>query len=102
MNIRRLITIAVAGATLSVGAYAATQATAAPSTSQQPARTTSTVAPPLDAVVVQAADEAALVQQCVAGQRDPDAHARYEATAAAHPALAQQLGADCEPTIVRP
>ena len=61
-----------------------------------------TVPAPMGAVVAQAADEAALVQMCVAGQHDADAHARYESAAAAHPALAQQLGTDCRPTIVNP
>jgi len=68
-----------------------------------PAPPTST-APPvvIDGVAARAADKAALVMMCEAGQRDAAANATYRAAVAAHPDLAADIGPDCRLLTVSP
>jgi hypothetical protein len=51
---------------------------------------------PMDELVAQAADKAALVQLCVDGLGDPEAAARYQQAQAAHPVLAEGIGPHCQ------
>ena len=56
-----------------------------------------------DGAAGRAADKAALVMMCEAGQHDAAANATYHATVAAHPDLGADIGPDCRLiTVVSP
>jgi hypothetical protein len=92
---RSAVVVVVAAAALS-GSFVPSQTLAEAHSATRPTQQTTTTSQiSLDAVTAQAANEAGLVQVCLAGLHDADAHARYAATAAAHPAIAAQIGPDC-------
>jgi hypothetical protein len=66
----------------------------APNDRLAPVSTTSAPLPPGE-VEVRAADRAVLVRLCLEGLHDPAMGAYYRAAAAAQPALAAGIGADC-------
>lgn len=57
---------------------------------------------PLEMIVTVAADRAALAMMCRDGLTDEAAKIRYEATAAAHPELAQAIRSDCSVDATQP
>ena len=93
MNIKRIaatgaVTIGLAGSGLVFN-----QAWSNPG-SPHPVPASSSV-PALDAAADKAAAKAGLVMMCQRGQLDPKAESTYQATVAAHPDLAADIGPDC-------
>ena len=84
------------------GSFLLSQALADTSSPIKPSPAASTTQPSSGDVSIRAATLAGLAQMCLDGQHNAYAHARYEATAAANPTVAQQIGADCNPVIVKP
>jgi hypothetical protein len=67
-----------------------------------PKPASSSTAASIDGAAGRAANTAALVMMCQAGQHDAEAEASYLAAAAAHPDLARDLGPDCRFDVVTP
>ena len=102
MKITRSVTVAVVGVAAVSGSFLLSQALADTSPPLNPSPAASTTQHSSGDVSIRAATLAGLAQMCLDAQHNTDAHARYETIAAANPTVAQQIGADCTPVILRP
>jgi hypothetical protein len=93
MNVRHIAATGAVAIGLAGSGFVFSQAWSNPG-SPSPAPASSS-APSLDAAVANAANKAGLVMMCQRGQLDPNAESTYQATAAAHPDLAADIGSDC-------
>jgi hypothetical protein len=100
MNIKRVAATGAVTIGLAASGIVFSQAWSDPAT-PGPVPTSSSTSS-LDAAVAKAAAKAGLVTMCERGQLDSDAESTYEATAAAHPDLAGDIGPDCRIATVTP
>ena len=101
MTITKSLAVVFVGAGLTASLLLLGQTWADTGSSPAPApASTAAYSVSVDAIAPQAADRAALLQLCIAGQGSAEALAHYRQAAAAHPADAVHIGPDC--TIVLP
>jgi len=93
MNIKRIAASGAVAIGLAGSGLVFSQAWSNPASPRPVPASSSNVS--LDAVVAKAADKAGLVMMCERGRLDPTAESTYQATAAAHPDLAADIGPDC-------
>jgi len=95
MAITRVVVLAMCGVGLAASGVLLSQSvTGAPASPSAPV-TAATPLMPMEAAVVRAADRAVLLQLCLDGQDDGEAHAYYLRARAAHPGLSSGIGPDC-------